>query len=175
MKKSIRILTAIALMAILLAATLPVSAASELKPPNPPVRTIPVTGNSLVRLDAGVINNFVMRDGDMVMFPTLVQKGLKAALAAETLKTLPAALPEEMAFVDAMSVTLVNGGKALDKLPEENKIMVSFEHDPEFVSCEGDGALAILHWDEEKGWQEVGANSLEAYSAKTGIFALVRR
>lgn len=172
MNACIRISFAVVLTVLLVFNALPASAAG---PVNPPVRNIPVTGNNLVNVSKGVITNFVLKSGDAVKFPSLSQSGLKTALSAETIKTLPGALPENNVFLEAISVAVVNNGKALDIIPENAKITVSFSHDVEYAMCDGDGALAIMHWDESKGWQEIAANTLETASAQPGVFALVRR
>lgn len=155
-----------AMMVFILAAPVPVKAEGA----TPPVRTIPVTGNGLVSVSSGAVNNFVMKDGDTVLMPSMALSGLKAAIKAETVKTLPAALPEEYHFVDAVSVSLVQGGIAIDKLPEKAKLAVSFAQDAEFAAC--DYTLSILRWDFAEGWVEVAANTLETASQVAGLYVL---
>ncbi len=155
--------------------TMPAKAAEKPNPPNPPVRVIPVTGNGLVDVAAGVINNFVMKDGSLVSIPSLNQRGLKVGLSKETNKTLPSTLPELNRLVDALSITVIKTGKTVQNLPGNNEIYVSFEQDPEWLGCDGDATLAIMRWNESTGWVEIAANTLDAYSDAPGVFALVKR
>jgi len=155
-----------AVMVFTLAAPLSVKAEGV----SPPVRTIPVTGSGLVNVASGTINNFVMKDGNVVLVPSMELRGLKAAITAETVKTLPAALPEEYHFVDAVTISLVQGGMAVDKLPGKAQLAVSFGDDPEFVAC--DHTLSILRWDFAKGWEEIAENTLEAASHVAGLYVL---
>ncbi len=155
-----------AVMVFILAAPVPAKAEGVA----PPVRTIPVTGSGLVNVSAEAISNFVMKDGDSILMPSMALSGLKAAIVSETVKTLPAALPEDYHFVDAVSVSLVQGGMAIDKLPEKAKLAVSFAQDAEFAAC--DYTFSILRWDYAKGWVEVAANTLETASQVAGLYVL---
>jgi len=175
MRKSIPFLVVFLLMALCTNAITPASAAPAATPPKPPIRTIPVTGNGMVDVVAGAINNFVMKDGDLVILPQMAVKGLKASFSTETIKTLPANLPEGFSFVDGYSISLIKSGETVDALPGKEKITVSFEQDAEWLHCDGDAVIAILHWSEEKGWQEVGVNSLEASANLPGVFILAKR
>lgn len=155
-----------AVMVFILAAPLPVKAEGV----SPPVRTIPVTGNGLVNVASGAASNFVLKNGDAVLMPSMDLSGLKAAIKNETVKTLPASLPEDYRFVAAVSVSLVQGGMAVDKLPEKAKLAVSFAQDAEEAAC--DHTFAILHWDFENGWQEIAANTLDTASQVAGLYVL---
>jgi hypothetical protein len=155
-----------AVMVFVLAAPLSVKAEGV----SPPERTIPVTGSGLVNVASGAVSHFVLKDGNAVLMPSMELRGLKAAITSETPKTLPAALPEDYHFVDAVSVSLVQGGMAVDKLPEKAKLAVSFGEDAEFVAC--DHTFSILHWDFAKGWEEIAENTLEAASHVAGLYVL---
>jgi hypothetical protein len=175
MRKDIPFLVVFLLIALCMSAITPVSAAPAATPPKPPIRTIPVTGNGMVDVVTGAVNNFVMKDGDLVIIPQMTVKGLKASFSTESIKTLPTTLPEGFSFVDGYSVSLINSGKAVDVLPGKQKLTVSFEQDAEWLHCDGDAVITILHWSDENGWQEVGVNSLEASSNHPGIFVLAKR
>lgn len=175
MRKRIPFLTLLLLLALCFSAVTAVSAAPAGGPPKPPTRTIPVTGNGVVDVASGAINQFVMKDGDLVVFPQMSTKGLKASFATETKKTLPTSLPEGFSFVDGYSISVISSGKAIDSLPGKGKILVSFEQNAEWLHCDGDAVIAILHWSEKSGWQEVAANSLEASFSEPGIFVLAKR
>ncbi len=175
MRNGIPFLVVSLLMVLCLNAVTPVYAAAPATPPKPPIRTIPVTGNGLVDVVAGAINNFVMKDGDEVIVPEMTVKGIKASFATETIKTLPTSLPEGFSFVDGYSISLVKGGRALDNMPGRNKFVIAFDQNAEWLHCDGDAVISILHWNEDSGWQEVAANSLEAASNLPGIYVLAKR
>ncbi len=139
--------------------------------PNPPRRTIPVTGNGLVRLASDTIHTLAMKDGDQVIVPALSLKDLKASVVSETKKTLPASLPEDVAgFVDAVSISIVQGNKVIDQLPKGAEITVSFAKDA--VLIDNDYAVAILYWN-GTNWEEIQTHCLEAKGNMSGVYALV--
>lgn len=175
MRNGIPFLVVSLFVVLCLTAVTPAYAAALDTPPKPPIRTIPVTGNGLVDVVAGAINNFVMKDGDLVTFPQMTVKGIKASFASETIKTLPSSLPEGFTFVDGYSISLVKAGKSLENVPGRQKLVVSFEQDAEWLHCDGDAVISILHWSEENGWQEVAVNSLEAASSIPGVFVLAKK
>jgi hypothetical protein len=140
--------------------------------PVPPTRVIPVTGNGLMSVTSGMANKFAMKDGDEVFLPSMKAKGLKISIIAEMVKALPAALPEEVKYIDALSVNLVKDGKALDRMPNDAQFALFFARDTMLEDF--DQTLAIFHWD-GSCWQEVISNSLEAKGNTPGLYVLVAR
>jgi hypothetical protein len=149
-----------------------VSPASANGGPVPPTRVIPVTGNRLMTVLSGTANKFAMKDGDEVFIPALDTKNLKVSVVSESVKTLPADLPEEVNFLDALSVNLVKDGKAIDELPAKAEFALSFDKDSMLEDM--DHTLAIFRWEGSK-WVEVVANSLEAKASLPGLYVLVCR
>ncbi len=166
MKRLTLTLSVLFLAVAILAIPLTAQASEQL----PPQRTIPVTGNGLVKLAAGHVNVLQMRSGDEIAVPNLAAKNVKASVAAETKKTLPAALPEDVHFVDALSISLVQDGKILEMLP--TTLSVSFAEDAEYISCESDRSIVILRWDDVQGWMEIAKHTLETTSNLPGLFVL---
>jgi hypothetical protein len=138
----------------------------------PPTRIIPVTGKGLMTVTSGMANKFAMKDGDEVFVPSMKLKGMKISIVAEMAKELPAALPEEVKFIDALSVNLVKDGKAMEQMPSNTEFAISWARD--FMLEDMDQTLAIIHWD-GNCWQEVIANNLVAKGTTPGLYVLVAR
>ncbi|GEM_PF-4878022 len=135
--------------------------------------TVPVTGSSgPVNLACGSTTILEMDNGGMVSFPKIDPCDLVVTVKPASLEELPASLPEGVTFVDATTVTVVQNGAALEFLPANKKVTISFANNTDAL---GDRFLSVLHWDEETGWKEVSFDSrLKAYSDVTGIFVLVK-
>jgi len=166
-RRVLMIISIITLVAMSMVLVSPTYAGS----PKPPQRTIPVTGSGLIKLASDTIHKLAMKNGDEVIVPAMSMKSLKASVISETKKTLPAALPSDVVrFVDAVSVSFVQGNTSLDKLPKGSELTVSFAQDATLI--DNDYAVAILCWD-GTNWEEIETNSLEAKANMSGIYALV--
>ncbi len=167
MKKQLNIIPIV--IAVVMLAVLAAPLAAKADGPEPPRRTIPVTGNGLVEVAYNAVSDFLMKDGDTITVPHLGH-GIKASIMSEVEKALPADLPDNFHFVDALSITLLKGSEVMEKLPNKAELLVSFAKDAEFEMA--DRTLSILRWDESKGWTEIAQNSLDAISNLPGLFVL---
>ena len=133
---------------------------------------IPVTGNSLVDLICGSLSQLVLPNGNSVTIPSLTPCTMQASLQPEAIEALPNPLPDGVQFVDALAVTLVDsGGNALDMLPNESLLQVSFAGQQVNETAN----LAIYWWD-GNAWHEVPAIGFGVTETNhTGLFVLAAK
>ncbi|MEI7989798.1 MAG: hypothetical protein WCI88_12240 [Chloroflexota bacterium] len=140
--------------------------------PTLPPRIIPVTGNGLMTVVNGMPNQFNMKDGDEVLVPSMDMRDLKISITTEKHKTMPSALPENVHFIDALTVNLVQNSSVVEKLPNKVELLVSFARDAMLFDMEE--TVAILHWNGQK-WIEASCNLLETKTSLPGLYVLVSR
>ncbi len=132
---------------------------------------IPVTGSGLASLSCGVDNHFLMKDGTRVSIPSFIC-GLKSNLQVVTKDSMPAPLPAGLEFIRGISVTITLNGAALDTLPAEDKMKISFTS---FGASLDRSRWVILHWEESLGWQEISVEKLDLLTNPTGVYILAQR
>ncbi len=132
---------------------------------------IPVTGDSLVNLLCGGASQLLLANGNTVLIPALTPCTMQASLQSEAKETLPGPLPDGVQFVDALAVSVIDGGNPLDSLPQESLMQIDFAA----PQVQANGSLAVYWWN-GNAWQEVPAtNSGIAETNSTGVFALVTK
>ena len=136
---------------------------------------VPITGSSgTMSLSCGKTTIFEMDGGGKVSFPKIEPCDLSVIIKPIEMTELPSSLPEETVFIDATTVTVVQDGMAIDTLPENKKVSISFANHAQEID---EKPMYVLHWSETgEDWQDVAFNSrLMAYSNETGVFVLVKR
>jgi hypothetical protein len=137
----------------------------------PPFRTIPVTGSSMVNVTSNIINILSMKNGNEVSIPSMNIKNMKANVVIETVKTLPVALPNDVAkFVDALSISIVVNSSAIDRLPKNKSLTVSFAKNS--ILTDTPYSVAILYWTGTE-WIELETNSLQTTTNLSGLYVLI--
>ncbi len=132
---------------------------------------IPVTGDGLVNLLCGGASQLTLANGNTVRIPSLTPCTMQASLQSEAVEALPGPLPDGVQFVDALAVSVVDGGNALENLPQESLIQVNFAA-PQIQAA---NSLAVYWWN-GNAWQEVPANNLGVTETNsTGVFVLVMK
>lgn len=136
---------------------------------------VPITGSSgTMSLSCGKTTIFKMDNGGEVSFPRIDPCDLSVIIKPISITELPAALPEDSIFVDATTVTVVQDGMAIDSLPKNKKVTISFSNHAEKID---EHPMYVIHWvSNEEGWQDVAFDSrMLAFSNETGVFVLVKR
>ena len=154
-------------LVLILFLTTPVGADNTI----PPHRIIPITGNGLVSVTKNIENILSMQNGNEVTIPSMNIANVKANVVSETLKTLPASLPNDVTkFVDAVSITIVMSNRSIDKLPKNKSMVVSFAKDD--IALDTFYSIAILYWNGST-WAEVETNSLQTITTVPGVYVLI--
>lgn len=136
---------------------------------------VPITGSSgTMSLSCGKTTIFEMDNGGTVSFPKIEPCDLSVIIKPIEVAELPSSLPEETVFLDATTVTVVQDGIAIDTLPANKKVTISFAKHAQEID---EKPMYVLHWsDNGEDWQDVAFDShLMAYSNETGVFVLVKR
>lgn len=136
---------------------------------------VPITGSSgTMSLSCGKTTIFEMANGGEVSFPKIDPCDLSVIIKPIDIAELPSSLPESAIFLDATTVTVVQDGVAIDTLPANKKVTISFANHAEDID---EHPMYVMRWSEEEaGWQDVAFDSrLTAYSNETGVFVLVKR
>ena len=134
---------------------------------------IPVTGGSL--FDISCIDpaiNTLTPPGAKITFINLC--GYQAVLDEALENGLPEALPDGVAFVNGVAITLLQDNEQVNPLPADASILLGL---PTLANAEGE--FAILYWDGGK-WAELdtqdsGDGFAEVFSTLTGTFVLVAK
>lgn len=96
---------------------------------------------------------------------------MKANVVIETVKTLPVALPNDVAkFVDALSISIVVNSSAIDRLPKNKSLTVSFAKNS--ILTDTPYSVAILYWTGTE-WIELETNSLQTTTNLSGLYVLI--
>ncbi len=136
---------------------------------------VPITGSSgTMSLSCGKKTIFELDNGGEVSFPKIDPCDLSVIIKPIAIDELPASLPKAVIFLDATTVTVVQDGVAIDTLPANKKVTISFANHAEDID---EHPMYVMHWSEkDEDWQEVAFDSrLTAFSNETGVFVLVKR
>lgn len=125
--KKIKIINIMIIAVILLTAffyVVPAKAGSG--GPASPLRIIPVTGNTYVRVMPNTNTKLIMKDGDEVIFPDTNLQDLMVGVQSVKYRSLPAYLPDGVKFVDAVSVGAFSGNASIGRLPDRKSYYIYF-------------------------------------------------